>query len=54
MKSATLTILREELNYVDLIPISGDYAVAIEAAFVYREYASFKTFFGDWIQAGDN
>ena len=46
--------IRESLNFVDLLPFRGDCAVAIEVCFAFRDYASFKTIFGNWIIAGDN
>ena len=53
--------LRERFEYIDLIPIKAkDYLgddclyAEIEAAFVFRDYASLKTLFGAWIQVGDN
>ena len=46
--------IRKSLNFVDLIPCHGDYALAVEACFNFRDYASFKTIFGNWIHVGDN
>ena len=53
--------IREQYEYIDLIPMptqgtpQDDCTRAeVEAAFVFRGYASLKTLFGWWIQVGDN
>ena len=46
--------IRASLNFADLVPIHGDFAAAVEACFIFRDYASFKTIFGNWIQVGNN
>lgn len=52
--------IREQYDYIDLIPMpmgtrQNDCARAeVEVAFIFRDYASLKTLFGQWIHAGDN
>ena len=46
--------VRKEYDFVDLIPIPQEALEYVKAAFLFREYASFKTLFGEWIQVGNN
>ncbi len=48
---------RTQYDYVDLIPMpenEPESIVFIEAAFIFRDYASVKTIFGTWVQMGYN